>query len=286
MEKKLRLLLPPDYAKDYRNFRPLDERNMRLRVSRIRRWRHGKSVMPTHARGSDNPKAMMPSHSPGAYDRCHDTCSDTQPKDIPAINPSRLLFRPLNPQIASLDKISQLSEQESDAASSISKSGEFANLRHPEGRSPFPDSQRTGQASLPHLKPGKLLERMRSPSYISLINSIMRYSSTDSWRSSWSSLMSRVSLRRSRQSTHSAMLPTMDVPEGRLNGGDEIQKKAIPLSEGEQAIWDELVDNTKFASEAPTPFAFSYTSLTQRPCCQMELNGGPFSRLGAAAVCI
>ncbi|KAE9364032.1 ankyrin [Stipitochalara longipes BDJ] len=50
IQKKLRAILPPDYAKDHRKFRPSDDVNMKLRLDYLRRYKRGRISKERSAR--------------------------------------------------------------------------------------------------------------------------------------------------------------------------------------------------------------------------------------------
>jgi ankyrin repeat protein len=102
------------------------------------------------------------------------------------------------------------------------------------------------------------------------INSVLRYSSSNSWRSS---IKSYASSWKSRASS----LPNRES----LRDGAEPDTEPN-LSSSEQQSWDELVDETQLAPSAQSRPFHQEISLSSRPCCS---NMGSVNRLGPEFLC-
>jgi ankyrin repeat protein len=87
------------------------------------------------------------------------------------------------------------------------------------------------------------------------INSVLRYSSSNSWRSS---IKSYASSWRSRESS---LRNSESLADGPSTGAE------LNLSSNEQRSWDELVDETQLAPSAQSRPIHREISLTSRPCC-------------------
>ncbi|KAF4628003.1 hypothetical protein G7Y89_g10147 [Cudoniella acicularis] len=92
------------------------------------------------------------------------------------------------------------------------------------------------------------------------INSVIRYSSSNSWRSSIisiaSSCKSRGSSLRNRES-------------GSEDGRNSTVSTDLPLSAKEQKSWDDLVDESNLTPSARSRPTYQEISLESRPCCQL-----------------
>ena len=253
-------------------------------MSRIRRWRHGKAKPARQAgrRGPATPQLTTECQAGGAHHNIVFNGSSQLPSTI---NPSLLLLdssaapptlwndagllpfvRPNSPERRKGRQISEQSSYELPSANEIEvKIGSERNL---EDRR-LSISQNVAESSLPiHLRElGNRLRNIHSRSYVSRINSILRYSSTDSWRSSWSSFMSHVSSRKSKLSIDREF-PNLD---GKCYENSDIRpesQKSTYLSGAEKIVWEELVDISKLALSSPRPATFDPVSPTERPCCR------------------
>lgn len=112
------------------------------------------------------------------------------------------------------------------------------------------------RASSSILNIGKQLGHKYSAAYLKHINSVLRYSSSNSWRSSLSSLSSRASSLMSRSAAH-----------------DRSNSAAPGITVEEQKIWKELVDESKL--EPPTQSRPHYGTVLPLPrrCCRRDVSG-------------
>lgn len=183
----------------------------------------------------------------------------------------------LSPQLtadAHLDNTPHIIENYSHHTTHTSKDYVHTNPQHHVEHKEPAIPQQPFQSCVPtHIyEIGQRLGNRYSNSYIRCIDSILRYSSTDSWRSSLSSLKRCMSLPRSFHSTSSEALDNADGIDRRPEDEDENKPRYNPerLSEGEQMIWDELVDDVEAMPRIKKSFESNYTSLTERKCCQMS----------------
>jgi hypothetical protein len=117
---------------------------------------------------------------------------------------------------------------------------------------------------------GRRLAGRYSGSYIDHVSSVLRYSSTNSWRSS---IMSIASLASSLQSLRSSRVLPDSSPEDRMTGIDpapEVGQKT-GLSENEQEVWNELVDESSLTVPFRARPHYRNISLVARSCCDLNL---------------
>ena len=285
IQKTLRSLLPQDYAKDYRRFRPADEGNMRLRVSRIRRWRHrkAKTTGRTQEHGSATPHLMTESQASGEN---HNVVLDKSSQIPSTINPSLLLrdshtqptiwndanLPVVKPDLVESGKVAHDFGESSYKSPYASKMEVKASSEYDSEYGQHPTSQNAVQSSLPaHLRElGKRLQNVHSRSYIRRINSILRYSSTDSWRSSWSSLMSWTSSGKSKGSINQELPDLVGTQDENSATGPGAQNSP-QLSVTEEIIWDELIDISKIAPAPSRSAIFEPILPTNRRCCHWRI---------------
>jgi ankyrin repeat protein len=114
------------------------------------------------------------------------------------------------------------------------------------------------------------LAGLRSGSYVKHVNSVLRYSSTDSFRSSVVSVISFASSLRSNslRSTRSSL---KSIPKDSNEAGAKVTEPFDQkLSDAEQHIWDELVDESRLESLPEIKPRYEWNSLHNRPCCGLD----------------
>jgi hypothetical protein len=113
------------------------------------------------------------------------------------------------------------------------------------------------------------LAGLRSGSYVKHVNSVLRYSSTDSFRSSIGSMISFASSLRSN-SLRSTRSSVKSIPKetnaAEANATEPFDQK---LSDAEQHIWDVLVDESRLESLPEIEPRYECISLGYRPCCKL-----------------
>lgn len=275
IEEKLHSMFPSDYKKDYRTFRPLDERNMRLRLSRVRCRRRGKPTKPSDC--------QKPNSSSSARDGVqltathHENHLHTIPESVMSIDPALLLLNGPQP-LDSTGSLSLSTPNKSPHSSASQKNASRSFTSEEDRRAPHNDARPVDPSPSTSADNYELEARLGnkySGSYLNRINSILRYSSSESWRSSWSSFLSfassKASIRPAEKATSKTSGDSRTVP-GTEPGFDESRTS---LSTEEKEMWDELINDPELAfgaSGTSVPFEDSYTSLTHRPCCQLKLN--------------
>jgi hypothetical protein len=114
------------------------------------------------------------------------------------------------------------------------------------------------------------LAGLRSGSYVKHVNSVLRYSSTDSFRSSIGSMISFASSLRS-SSLRSTRSSVKSIPkETNAAGAKATEPFDQKLSDAEQHIWDELVDESRLESLPEIKPRYEWNSLHNRPCCGLD----------------
>ncbi|KAE8450856.1 hypothetical protein EG329_005769 [Mollisiaceae sp. DMI_Dod_QoI] len=187
VQKRLRELLPRDYAKDWKYFRPLKGHSMSSRLDRLRRKQHDQSSNAQSVSSNDQTKG-----------------NDFREFEGPA-----LAFRNyLGPHEVARQHV-ESSERESqsqlvipalvllDGSSIMATIEEHPELSRPR-QSSTPTSTSTSQISRASsvLNLERIEERLkRSSSFIKHVQAVLRLSSTNSWRSSLSWRSSAVSVQ-------------------------------------------------------------------------------------------
>lgn len=112
------------------------------------------------------------------------------------------------------------------------------------------------RASSRNLNIGKQLGHKYSAAYLKHVNSVLRYSSSNSWRSSLGSLSSRASSLMSRTAAH-----------------DKSNTVALGLTVEEHKIWKELVHESKLKPPTPSRPHYGIVSPLCRLCCRRDVSG-------------
>jgi hypothetical protein len=343
MQKRLRALLPNDYAVCYRGYHPSSHNQAKSRFSqfkfctndRVRKYRksrlHAKADRRRRtsytAPGSDDPEFAGPtkafknyyvgsSHLPGLsvipswlhfIPNDDSPISSSEPIARTPYTISAELFNVHDNEASTSETVKDKrgsSEQfleptncdKSPAATakgglaqytkSIECHQESVQLAEDTNSSPVSNSQGlTDQLSLPQpvmlngtsqrasiesgalstLFSRKIADR-HSRASLEYIESVVRHSLSNSLRSS---LMSWTSSENSRNSVASS---TEDTTPGTVFTGSSgfLQKSKSRLTEGEQKIWDDLVDETQLATRLATEIpSYPEISLLSRSCCSM-----------------
>jgi ankyrin repeat protein len=111
-------------------------------------------------------------------------------------------------------------------------------------------------ASSSILNIGKQLGHKFSAEYLKHVNSVLRYSSSNSWRSSLGSLSSRASSLMSRNAAH-----------------DKSNTVVLGLTVEEHKIWKELVDESRLKPTVTSRPQYGTISLLRRLCCRRDVSG-------------
>ncbi|KAH8779004.1 hypothetical protein BGZ57DRAFT_341850 [Hyaloscypha finlandica] len=298
IQKKLRALFPLDYAKDHRKYRPSNDVNMKARLDHLRRCKRGRiskeKRLRHYPRGTFRNPAFKDLRQ-GSMGSCRNVAhafrdySTLSSYDIPIVLSRDLTdSEPVSSSLLLLDgsSISPVSrELRSDMAKTISKD-------HFSSKSPLDLRGSAGldsSSSLinPHSKRlensakitsslrglGRQLADKYSETYLKHIDSIMRYSSSNSWRSSLTSISSRASSLLSRRSAHDksnseeASYSKHWERTGPLHPYN--QKSTLSaldeIAPMELEVWNELIDEGK-VDPGPRP-RYQAVSPLNRKCC-------------------
>jgi hypothetical protein len=141
-------------------------------------------------------------------------------------------------------------EVDSELASMLSRAGTSGNQRRKSSSVISISSLRTRLSN-------------RSSSSVQHVHSVLRMSSSNSWRSS-------TSWRSSWKSMASAGLSIVSASESVL------QRVAIGLSKGEQEVWDEIIDESQLVQVPAREMRPSYLCIApfKRNCCGLVGRGG------------
>ena len=299
IQKKLRALFPLDYAKDHRKYRPSNDVNMKARFDHLRRCKRGRISKEKRLRHYPRGTFRTPVFKDLRQDSmgsCRNFAhafrdySTLSSYDIPIIlSPDLVDSEPVISSLLLLDG-SSLSPASTGSVSDMTRTTCIDNLS---GKSPLDlrtsaalDS--TSSPTRTHSKQleisttrersirglGRQLADKYSESYLKHVDSIMRYSSSNSWRSSLTSISSRASSLLSRRSAHDKSnteeasyskhwertgAPHPYNQKSTLSTLDEIE----PM---EQEVWNELIDEGKVGPRPRPPYLT--VSPLYRKCCK------------------
>jgi hypothetical protein len=282
VQKRLRALLPRDYAKDYKKFHPSSDANMRLRFSRMRRCKEGRVCKKPYSISS-NRNETTSSINNHIYEKttglmCNYSSPSGQAQSVPSspthydsqtIDPSLLLFNNSTDQ-PRYGAAEFGAETVTRRKPSISPN--LPNVETPGLSKITADHKRSSSTSASICSLRKRFANTYSTSYLEHIASVLRYSSSNSWRSS---LISMTSLASSRFQLVNQDETTMkDIPRSKNTAQDKsigLQNSATQLPKCEQDIWDELVDESQLMSTLQT---FYNSFMLTRPCCSSIFGPG------------
>jgi hypothetical protein len=298
IQKKLRYLLPKDYAKDHRRFRPTDEANMRLRLQILQicesKSPKRPSKLPRHITSLADArfcKRKTIYEVEGAYSafRNYGTFSATSthiplappaPTSISTTPPSQLV----NPFLIMLDGsivADTLSSKEPESGC-ISNSQVLSCLDVFEQKPPplasiakhdvGDESNSLSVQSLQRRLGGEF-----SPACLEHISSVLQYSSPSSLGSSQMSATHINSWKSSRLLSHRQSSPSNVPVIGESVDGQNrplSDLAAFGLSKGQQNIWDELVDESKVSASTPGATVLpdsTFICAIHRQCCKSPI---------------
>lgn len=252
IQKKLRSLLPPDYAKDHKTFRPSDRISMRRRLDNTRRCRNGR-ISKQRKRGGGlcrrNSSKDVETRSIdlfegplNAFKDYRTDWSDQSQSNATAnvwqLTGSELVF----PRRILLDGSSVQANNENRLHEAFDNSNKEGMLHS------VPTVDRLAKSSASSIRSlNQRLAHKYSGSYLSHIGSVLRHSSSISWRSSFSS---NISLSNSENSGHVS-----------------IQGSNGELTGSEQRIWNELVQVVTFGKSLSLKPRYPPQL---RSCCSMR----------------
>ena len=298
IQKKLRALFPLDYAKDHRKYRPSNDVNMKARLDHLRRCKRGRiskeKRLRHYSRGTFRTPVFkdLRQDSMGScrnFAHAFRDYSTLSSYDIPIIlSPDLVDSEPVISSLLLLDGSSS-SPASTRSGSDMTRTTCINNLS---GKSPLDlrtsaalDS--TSSPTRTHSKQleisttrersirglGRQLADRYSESYLKHVDSIMRYSSSNSWRSSLTSISSRASSLLSIHSAHDksnteeASYSKHWERTGSLNPYN--QKSTLStldeIAPMELEVWNELIDEGK-VGPGPRP-RYQAVSPLNRKCC-------------------
>jgi hypothetical protein len=346
VQKRLRALLPKDYAKDYRKYRPSSQQNAQLRFyhvkyctdDRVRKYRkirrQGQSECPGDAvDGGAGLKADVfagpasafrnfpttPAAAPVQYVSMvwlnlltnqqtpySDATLTAENASLPSVTicypPGRSSARRSVSDCSSnikgqtrvqngsvIDNVELATDSEALAPNSAPDERHEDTVKSTDGESPEGGDFRLGTQAVSRFRDQEAtisseplsirslrrrLPNIHSQSSLEHIESVLRYSLTNSWRSS---VVSKISLASSMDSGDLAQ--HRNSPKFGATASKIVSKASTSLfqkiksrfTEGEQRIWDDLVDESQLAQPVNTPRLPPEISLVKRPCCAVNL---------------
>jgi ankyrin repeat protein len=298
IQKKLRALFPLDYAKDHRKYRPSNDVNMKARLDHLRRCKRGRiskeKRLRHYSRGTFRTPAFkdLRQDSMGScrnFAHAFRDYSTLSSYDIPTIlSPNLVDSEPVISSLLLLDGSSS-SPASTESGSDMTRTTCIDNLS---GKSPLDlrtsaALDTTSSPTITHSKQleisatrarsirslGRQLADKYSESYLKHIHSTMRYSSSNSWRSSLTSFSSRASSLLSRRSAHdksNAEEVSYSKHWERTGPSHPYNQKSImstldEIDPMELEVWNELIDEGKVCP-GPRPRYLTVSPLN-RKCC-------------------
>jgi ankyrin repeat protein len=151
---------------------------------------------------------------------------------------------------------------------------------NPETRRPSESVIRSTSTDSAITSPGlaRLRKLLRSGSYSAHVQAVLRYSSTDSFRSSIrssirSSVVSLASLGSSLKSARMSGNGSLrDEPVNPTLAETEYSLNTAPLSAREKLVWKELIDESMLMLAIASKPTYAAISLVQRPCCNLKVS--------------
>jgi hypothetical protein len=249
IQKTLRSLFPPDYSKCYRKYRPSNDADMYRRIDYIRRCKKGR--ISKHAHNGRNNKSIQRKI---AYARRSKSSGQwTWPDSFEGPADAFRRYNTIDEQVSlannclvdSQPVVSNLLMLDGSVLQSTQTSRHIKSDEPLEGSAnPVQEANRRS-GSLRSLQ--SYLAKRRSPNYSNQVTSVLRYSSSDSWRSSLTSLSSVAPSAQHVRTSHS-------------------------LTIQETEIWDEIIDEEKLGiSQGGQPKCLT-ASLCNRICCITQEN--------------
>ena len=298
IQKKLRALFPLDYAKDHRKYRPSNDVNMKARLDHLRRCKRGRiskeKRLRHYSRGTFRTPAFkdLRQDSMGScrnFAHAFRDYSTLSSYDIPTrLSPDLVDSEPVISSLLLLDGSSS-SPASTESGSDMTRTTCIDNLS---GKSPLdlrtsaalhttssPTRTHSKQLEISATRArsirslGRQLADKYSESYLKHIHSIMRYSSSNSWRSSLTSFSSRASSLLSRRSAHdkSNAEEVSYSKHWEQTGPSHPYNQKSTLSTLDEIepmeleVWNELIDEGK-VGPGPRPRYLTVSPLN-RKCC-------------------
>ncbi|CZR52607.1 uncharacterized protein PAC_02484 [Phialocephala subalpina] len=305
VQKKLRDLLPRDYAKEYRSFRPLKDHSISIRLDKLRkRSYHQSSARPNAVQT----KSQDVQSFEGPVSAFRDY-SGTNPIRIP----QTLVGTPQEEPESQIVVPSLLLLDGSFVLPTIEEVVDLTDTEQtPNNKSTPPNSQTSSVLSL-----GQLAARIkRSSSFLRQVHAALRLSSTNSWRSSLSKRSSEESvqslmhmkgivhstIQNHRTSETESLAPRPGSPDSRQSGQGHLSApsanavleairpnerslkspehehsltlvrpmtpKGPSLSETEERVWHDLIQDGSLNSPFSARPEFAGMCLQWRICCE------------------
>ncbi|KAF4634739.1 hypothetical protein G7Y89_g3367 [Cudoniella acicularis] len=343
IQTRLHLLLPPDYSKDHRKFRPSNNDHMKLRFDHLRRCKKGRISKERWCRSTTVLRSRIPiiqatsKSLSGSFEgyskafRNYDTSSEITPMitssdllDSQTVNPSLLLLdgsslssnqdtrsnditsapadrlpdhqgqrsrmitsmdllnsQMVNPSLLLLDGSSLPSNQDTGyndiTSAPVDRLPDHQGQRsrmNPGQQSPrlssYPKEAKNRISRLRGLE--KKLANKYSESDLKHISSVLRFSSSNSWRSSLSSLSSRASSLFSKFFNQDAFVIESDSSISRKDLSPMTQGAAISRETGPNALFGSQVYEESMIQPVAKIPRYHDISPLNRWCCVSMLN--------------
>jgi ankyrin repeat protein len=308
IQQRLHEILPPDYSKDHRRFRPSNDIHMKLRFDHLRRCKKGRISKerwcrsPTVLRPRTPIQQAISKPLSDLFEgyakafRNYTTSSETTPitstdlLDSQTVNPSLLLLDgsslPSNQDVGSTDTTSapvgRLLDHQ-DQRSRINLDGGLARQQSPR-LSSHPKEAKSRIGRLRGFE--KELANKYSESDLKHISSVLRFSSSNSWRSSLSSLSSHASSLLSKFFNRDTSIIEFDSSISRKDLSPTTQKVAASREAGPNALfrsraydvlaeedenWLQWLEESMIQPVAKIPYYYGISPLN-RWCCVSMLN--------------
>lgn len=310
IQQRLHALLPPDYGKDHRRFRPSNDAHMKLRFDQLRRCKKGRI---SKERWGPSP-AVLRSRTPtmqaeskilsDSFEgyakafRNYATPSQTTPTitstdllDSQTVNPALLLLDgsslPSNQDVGSNGIISATLDTLPDHQGQRSRTnldGGVARQQSPR-LSSHPKEVNSRVARIRGLE--KQLANKHSESDLKHISSVLRFSSSNSWRSSLTSLSSRASSLLSKFFNRDTSIIESDSYLSRQDSSPRAQgtaanrdvgpttlfrSRAYDIPAEDDEVWHEWLDEESMIRPVAKIPPYYVISPLSRDCCKSMLN--------------
>jgi ankyrin repeat protein len=252
---------------------------MELRLSCLRRGRNWKITKTCYSPGpaKANEKAQCTTtYQRGLMDGTHNIVSEAPFQSTQTIDPSLLVKGNTSIQHHSQhDAHISLPRTPPWTISQKELTDSERHIRSEHQESSIHKPVKPSSLSTSPLKLERTLGNIYSRPYLEDINDILSYSSTGSWSSSWSSSMSCVSPQKSIESSSIGAARPLDIYDRKPDEWYALQDIPKQLSNREQMVWDELIDDSHLMATSPDPPVYHHTSLVKRSCCKLKLGTEP-----------
>jgi hypothetical protein len=319
IQKKLRALLPRDYAKDFRKFRPSDEKSMNLRLERLLEHRKRRYSSKAKTAVSNDSQPFLRGSSelfegpPTAFRNCRDATDPSFTAGPISLSANSAESQLVVPSLLLLDgsSISGATLPNLDGKVDCPRLPGNSRTHYQKSDRSLADKEdekdsKTDMVEAREGSPSRLIHHALEEQLIHLprsivrhVHSVLRYSSTNSWRSSvsWcSSWLSRNSFVSLTQSVGSSSLSRVNHLSGfddkdeqrgsrglwRLHNDPKATFGQSPPSaypEDEERVW-KLWNEEEFGSKCDADFL----PFVRRFCCAKGSRNGSCKSCGAMPI--